>query len=289
MPTAYDRAAFEKAQANLFLAMSSAYAERTDLDWLFIDAINLLSGLSLEWDANIARFHYIHYLLQKNRIDELANQLNFYFCHAEETRDLTAIDTWKTWLVALLRDGNGEADRIRFPLWIYQKALYSCWESITDDNKVEIMMLLFDDAETVNAIEQALWIDHHPVEELVIYRGLLGTQWSSAYAAKAVQRLEQLIEKSEAIVRLICRIGIIRIRINANTWGATSITDPHFCAIKRGIRSDVLTIYEQWQSIKPENASDSRIDVLKQLVDDKSQWAKMNAGKISNLLSYEFY
>lgn len=281
------RNVMEKANANLALAMACAFQGQSSIDWLFHDAINTYEGLNLPSEANIARFHYIQYLLQIGDNETIARELNLYMTGGTEEIDLTESRVWESWLSRIVKDGKGDPDRMRFKFWLFEKALFHFWNTINDQQQTILLLHLYDNQNNIDIIEKIMNIDYHPIEEILLYRALLSSKDFPQTTNDCLEHLLVLAKQREGIIGIICRIGIIRIKIKAGMLENNSRNDVHFRLVKQDIRRGIIALNDEWTKIQPIGFKHSRIDDLMQIINSE-RWNKLNAGDISELLTYEF-
>ena len=232
----------EQAGSMLSLAMACAFQKKTGQEARFEDSISSLSRLGDDDEANIARFHYIHYLLQIKDFERIPVLLNAYFANSADECSLTSCEVWKKWLDDIVTNNDGEPDRMRFPLWLYMKCLYSFWEDIDEDGKIELLIYLFDDERIRKGTDIVMDIKYHPIEEILIYRALLAVHVHRQTAIQYQDRLLSLADEKGGIIGIICRIGVIRIRLETGELEPTSRKNVHFMRIKQNIRKGIIDL-----------------------------------------------
>ncbi len=246
-----------------------------------------MKGFNLPSEANIARFHYIQYLLQTGGSETIARELNLYMTGEREEKNLTESHVWENWLSSIVKDGKGDPDRMRFKFWLFEKALFHFWNTIDDQQKIILLLHLYDDQNNVEIIEKIMSIDYHPIEEILLYRALLSNNDFPQTTNDCLERLLVLAEQREGIIGIICRIGIIRIKIKAGMLENNSRKDVHFMSLKQDIRRGIIALHNEWTKIQPIGFKHSRIDELMQIL-NSDKWSRLSAGDISGLLTYEF-
>ena len=286
-PRPIDENRLKRLQGEVYMSMGTLYGylEERGKERIFKDAIELLEKYGKPEEADIARSHLIHYLLMFNENDDqVATEMNIYISGQNSAPNLKQSNTWKAWLDQLMRVyGNKGVDDIRFPLWLYLKALYRYWDNIDGGNNRAMKECLFKNEATKAMLNKVISIDYHPVESIIIYYGLLASD-NFDLVQKMISRLTSMAQNRNGIIPMICRVGILKIKLRS----AGAVSRDLLTPLRPGIKNDIRSLASEWRDIRTNGARKSRIDKLSELTNNDAMWMNMKADKLCKLLSYEF-